>query len=728
VKKAARQGIHFPLGHDTAVRPAAGELPPTGKCRIDPSRLARPLTSLSGVGPATARRLGSLGLTTVGDLLLYLPFRHEAPAELTKGGGLRVGKEATVRARVRSCHVRTTRRRGLRILEALVADESGSIVGVWYNQDYLCSIFERQPELLIRGQLSRRGGRTTFVVRRHEVLSEGPEEGLHTLGLVPVYPATGDVSVRTIRTALARSLPEAVHLVDPLPARMLAARGYLTKADAVLEYHFPQSLKAARRARARLAYEELLLLQVALLRWRRSGEEGRRARALGASGDLTERLLAGLPYAPTAAQRRVMGEVDADLTRSVPMRRLLQGDVGAGKTLVAVCALLRAVEEGGQAAVMVPTEVLADQHFERLSAVLDPLGVPVHLLKGSQRASERKVAHGRIAGGEPGVYVGTHALIQTGVSFKALWVLVVDEQHRFGVRQRDALVAPGADGSWPHTLHMTATPIPRTLSLTLYGDLDVSVIDELPPGRRPVITRLVAPEKRGTMWDFVRRQLDRGRQAYVVCPLVDDSPTQEAASAKAVYERLAQGELAAYRVRLLHGQLPAAKKQAAMRAFSKGGADVLVATTVIEVGIDVPNAAVLVVEDARRFGLSQLHQLRGRVGRGAERSFCLLLAEGADEEALERLRLFASTTDGFSLAEADLRARGEGQLFGERQSGFGDLRVARLLQDQDLVVATRSDAGRILAADPEFLRPEHALLAAASRERFGERAHWLDRA
>jgi len=425
-----------------------------------------------------------------------------------------------------------------------------------------------------------------------------------------------------------------------------------------------------------------------------------------------------------------MAEIDADLARQVPMRRLLHGDVGSGKTVVAAYCMLRAVERGGQAALMAPTEVLADQHFWGLSRQLAPLGVEVRLLKGSQSAKDRREVLDALREGEAGLVVGTHALIQQGVVFKDLRVAVVDEQHRFGVQQRDAILKADEGPNWPHVLHMSATPIPRTLSLTLYGDLDVSTLDELPPGRSPVSTRLVSPESEERMWDFVREQLRQGRQAYVVCPLIEESEVLQSASACETAEVLAGGELAGFEVRLLHGQLPAVQKAETMAAYAEGRVDVLVSTTVIEVGVDVANATVMVIMGARRFGLSQLHQLRGRVGRGAERSYCFLMAaEDEDEASLERLALFARTNDGFALAEADLAARGEGQLFGTRQSGLGDLKVASLLRDQRLLEDARKLASRLLErSDLPEEGPIWGPVFKAAEESFGSILDWVDRA
>ncbi|GAB4242973.1 MAG: ATP-dependent DNA helicase RecG [Thermoleophilia bacterium] len=726
----------FPFG--SKKRLPEGERPgPTSKARLDPRLLDQAVTSLKGVGGRTAAGLARMGIETVGDLLEHIPFRYEEPASLVAVRDLSEEKEATVKVRVHSSSLRRTRRPGLKILEAIVGDDTGSVKAVWYNQEYLADAFALRPELLIRGRLKRSRGELSLSVRSHEIISESKThrrsaerpDGVHTLGVVPVYPATGELSVRRIRTLVARALPLARNYVDPLPASLLTAMRYPRRPDALAAVHFPARITEGRLARDRLAFEELLLLQVALLR-RRARERGqKRAVSLGEPGDLVGRYLAGLPFAPTRAQSRVIREIDADLAGSAPMRRLLQGDVGSGKTLVATYALLRGLEAGGQAAMMAPTEVLADQHAMRLGEQLADLGILPVLLKGSQSAQERREALRVLESEDPVLVIGTHALIQESVRFRDLRVVVIDEQHRFGVEQRQALLSADELGHWPHVLHMTATPIPRTLSLTLYGDLDLSVLDELPPGRTPVRTRLVREDRVGRMWAFVRRELDEGRQAYVVCPLIEENDALCVASATKKFSELAEGELAGYRIGLLHGQMPAAEKRQVMGAFAAGELQVLVSTTVIEVGIDVSNASVMVIEGARRFGLSQLHQLRGRVGRGAAESFCLLTVDATDdEETRERLALFARTSDGFALAEADLAGRGEGQLFGRRQSGFGDLRVARLTTDARLLYKAREAARRMLETDPGLEDPRHVLLREEAARRFEQKTEWLDRA
>jgi len=724
-----RAQSYFPLGSKEPLTPGSAVLPVTSSTARRPGELERPVTDLTGVGRRTAERLSALGLESIGDLLFHVPFRYEVAADLVDIGSLREGRPVSVRGRVQSVSVRRTRRPGLKVLEAIIGDGTGSVRAVWYNQQYLEEPFSHRPEVLLRGSLVRRGADCSFRIKSHEILSGGPDEGdgIHTLGPVPVYPATGELSVRLIRSLLHRALPYAAHLIDPVPARILAAEGMPSSAEAVATVHFPGIAAEGRAARNRLAFEELLLLQVALLLRRRREQSATRARPLPPAAGQSQRLFERLAFVPTAAQRRSLDEIDGDLAKPVPMRRLLQGDVGSGKTLVATYALLRAVEAGGQAALMAPTEVLAEQHAARLGPQLADLGVRLALLTGSCSAAERRALLAGVAGGEIQVLVGTHALIQEAVRFRDLLVAVVDEQHRFGVRQREALAGAGGQDAAPHVLHMTATPIPRTLSLTVYGDLDVSVIDELPPGRTPVKTWVVPDERTAGMWEFVRGELDAGRQAYIVCPLIEESDALCVASARSVFTELSAGPLAGYRLGLLHGKLASAEKQRVMNDFQEGGLQALVSTSVIEVGVDVANASVMVIQGAHRFGLSQLHQLRGRVGRGTAESYCLLLPGGGDEDAQKRLKLFAKTSDGFALAEADLRLRGEGQLFGSRQSGMGDLRIARLLTDGKLLYRARRWALALLGEDLDLVRPEHRMLRDAAEARFGAITGWLDR-
>jgi ATP-dependent DNA helicase RecG len=724
---AARGRCFYPLGSGDPLGSRGATLAPTSKSSLDVSRLDRSVGGVQGVGKATQDKLKGLGINSVRELLLHLPFRHEEPSRFAEICELKPGEEVTLRVQVVSCSVRETSRRRVKVLEALVSDRSGSALAIWYNQAYLEAPFRSRPEVLVRGVMMRKQGGSVFLVKRHEILADDGQSR-HILGLVPVYPSTGDLSVRTIRTLLHRVAPELRNLIDPVPARILAERRYASKCEAVWVSHFPSTLRDAEAARRRLAFEELLLLQLAVLQKRARQELRRKARLLAEPGVLSNAYVRSLPYSLTGAQTRVVQEIELDLRRGVPMRRLLHGDVGSGKTVVAAYCLLRAVEQGAQAVLMAPTEVLADQHYLGFAQDLAALGVRVGTLKGSQSLAERRAVRQALKDGTVDVVVGTHSLIQEGIRFRDLRVAVVDEQHRFGVQQRDAILSQDAEGFWPHTLHMSATPIPRTLSLTLYGDLDVSVLDEMPAGRRAVATKMVFGDKESEMWEFVRCQLQEGRQAYVVCPLIEESETLQTASASQAFAELSVGALRGFQLKLLHGQLASSEKAAAMAAYVNGEAQVLVSTSVIEVGVDVPRANVMVIMGSRRFGLSQLHQLRGRVGRGLEQSYCFLMVEGEEGEALERLALFARTTDGFELAEADLSARGEGQLFGERQSGLGDLKVASLMRDRSLLEQAREEALALIEASRAGGVPViDRLLFEASEARFGAQVGWLDR-
>ncbi len=701
-------------------------LPRTSRPAADPSRLQRPLTVLRGVGPATAREAEKLGLKTLQDLLFHFPFRHEDFTNSRRIGELKWGEEATVACRLESISRRPTRRRNLRLLVATVADESGFMEAVWFNQDYLLDTLAPGDRLMLRGRYDGSSG--SFVVKGHELLTKKGGGGLHTAGLVPVYPTTERISVKRLRAWLDAVRPLAMVLADPLPAWLRVELDLPGKADAVLAMHFPRSRGDLRAARRRLVFEELLLMQLGLAMHRRFFGERRRGEPLGAGKGISRRFLENLPFSLTPGQERACREIDADLAGEGPMQRLLQGDVGAGKTVVAVYALLRAVENGCQAALMAPTEVLAEQHYLGLERLLAGLGIDMALLTSGLKASERRRILAVTAAGEVDIVVGTHALIQGDVSFRRLALIVVDEQHRFGVRQREQLARKATrEGITPHVLHVTATPIPRTLALTLYGDLDVSIVDTMPPGRQRTVTRWVPESKRPQAYDFIRGQLDRGRQCFIVCPLVEESQALEAPAVEAEAERLAAGELRGYRLGILHGQMPAAEKRRVMQRFQAGELQVLVATTVIEVGVDIANATVMVVEEADRFGLAQLHQLRGRVGRGRHKSYCLLFGEGATEAARRRLQAMEEVDDGFRLADIDLEIRGEGELFGIRQSGLPDLKLARLTRDRKLLALAREQAERIIGDDPALGRPENLLLREEVRLAFGDSVKWLDR-
>jgi ATP-dependent DNA helicase RecG len=650
-----------------------------------PERLERPLDTLKGVGPTVRRRLAALGLETVDDLLRHRPRRYEQPAPERAIADLFGEEEVAVAGAVASTTVRKARGR-LTILRARVRDDSGEITAVWFNQPWLLDRLAPGTPVRLRGGL--RNGEL------HVRLFDIGAEATATADFAPVYPASEEVTPKKLRELVAAVLPFARDLPDPLPAALRDREALPLKADALSALHRPRTLADAETGRRRLAFDELLVLQLGLARRRRESE-GAVAPALGSPGPLVAGYRELLPFTLTAGQEQAIAELDRDLEQPVPMQRLLQGEVGAGKTVVALYALLRAVEAGHQGALMAPTETLAEQHFLTIEGICGELGVRCVLLTSALRAAEHAAARAALASGEAQIAVGTHALIQEEVEFADLAVAVVDEQHRFGVEQRKAL----AEGRSPHVLHMTATPIPRTLALTLYGDLRVSEIAKPPADRKPVVTAWVTEERAGVAYTRLRAHLAEGRQAYVVCPLIEESATSVARAAEQEAERLRAGELKGFRVGCLHGRLKPADRRELMARFKAGELDVLVATTVIEVGVDVPNATIMIVQEADRFGLAQLHQLRGRVGRGAEQSYCLLVSRAREElgeTAHDRLQALVDTTDGFELAERDLELRGEGQLLGTRQSGLSDLRFTKLRTDRELLERARTAAEELV--------------------------------
>jgi ATP-dependent DNA helicase RecG len=697
---------------------AASLAPPRGRPR--PERLDEGVRVLPGVGPALEKRLAKLGLRRVRDVLEHRPRRYEAPVAERRIADLLGEEEVAIAGTVRSVSVRRPRRR-LSIVQAVVADDSDRVRAIWFNQLWLADKLAPGTQVRLRGQLKR----GEFHVRSYDL------DGVSaTADFAPVYPASEEVNVKRVRTLVTAALPRAGDYVDPLPAELKARRVLPSKADALWALHRPRSLEEAERGRRRLAFDELLALQLGLLR-RGKERENEEATPLDPPAELVARYRDVLPFTLTPDQERAIAEIDADLARPRPMERLLQGDVGSGKTVVALYALLRAVESGHQGALMAPTETLAEQHLLTLEPWCEALGVRLVLLTSSLPAREHAAARQAIAAAEAQIAVGTHALIQEELAFADLAVAVVDEQHRFGVAQRRALTVTGNrrgfDGSRdepaslqggtpsgaagveqrraisgeraPHVLHMTATPIPRTLALTVYGDLAVSEISKPPAGRKPIVTRWIPEERASEAYRRLRRLLDEGRQAYVVCPLIEESETSRARAAEAEAERLRRAELRGYRVGCLHGRLRAGERRELMGRFKAGELDVLVSTTVIEVGVDVPNATVMIVQEADRFGLAQLHQLRGRVGRGAEQSYTLLVSRAKEEltdGARARLEALGETGDGFELAEADLEIRGEGQLLGTRQSGLSDLRFTRLRADRPLLEAARREAEQLV--------------------------------
>jgi ATP-dependent DNA helicase RecG len=608
-------------------------------------------------------------------------------------------------------------RKGLRIFQAVVQDDSGLIEVGWPGQPWLDRQINKGDQLLLSGPVRFYHGRQ---LAPREFVNLGAEGDTADAGRVlAVYPATEGLSFKLIRQLIEKHLDTFLPLVEEyLPPELLAEAGVRQLPEALRALHRPTSVAEALAARGRLAYEELLFVHLLQLRARALAREARDGIRFENRKDLTSRFREVLPFALTGAQVRAVREIVADMCAPERMHRLLQGDVGSGKTVVAVFAALLALENGYQVAVMAPTELLAEQHARTFDTLLAPLGIIPVLITGSRSAKERKLAATRLESGEPCIAIGTHALQVEGTRFAKLGLAIIDEQHRFGVEHRRALVEQGTAREKPDVLLMSATPIPRSLALTMYGDLDVSVLDERPPGRQPVTTALRPESARGRVLAFIERQLEAGRQAYLVYPLIDESEKVMLKAATQAFDELAHGPLAGRRLALLHGKMKSDEKDTVMRQFRDGALDVLVATTVIEVGIDVPNATVMVVEHPERFGLSQLHQLRGRVGRGAEESYCILLGD-VGEEVAERLRPFLETEDGFVIARADLAQRGMGDLFGERQSGVPMFKVADPLRDEALSELARAGAERLLARDPALTRPEHAGLHDTLRRQYG---------
>jgi ATP-dependent DNA helicase RecG len=680
-----------------------------------PSALDISLEALEGVGPKLAEAAAEAGIGTVGDLLLRFPHSHR-DRTIVPVASLEPKKQATVLVEVLGSPS-NFRRRGLSILSVKVGDESGSVRATWFNQPWVAQKLTPGGSLLLTGSRDKRG----FRVSEYEVMADGPRvlSRGEAQKLMPVHPATEQLKAPRIRQWMEQALPWVGNVLEPLPVELRVRRELAGAADAVKAVHFPDSEDDVDVARQRLAFEELFLYQALLTTRKQSHRTARPAPKLGKPGELVGRWIESLPFEPTRDQLRAFDEIDADLDSGQPMQRLLMGEVGSGKTVVALYSMLRALEAGFQAVLMAPTETLAEQHAVTLGKLLAEDATPFALLTGATPAARRREALERLATGELGLAVGTHALIDPQVRFARLGVCVVDEQHRFGVEQRRALDEKRVEGMVPHVLHMTATPIPRTLSLTAYGDLDTTALHQLPAGRKPVKTRLVDEDDRAGAFEFVRAQLREGRQAFVVCPLVEESEKIQGRAVEVEAERLAAEELQGFSIGVIHGQMPSARKAEAMEAFASGVTDVLVATTVIEVGIDVPNASVMVIEGAERYGVSQLHQLRGRVGRGAHESHCLLFPEEAGGMARRRLKAVECERDGFKLAEVDLTLRGEGEVLGTRQSGLPRFAVAELPEETALLVAAREEVLTLLREHGSLEVAELGPMLDAAHRRFG---------
>ena len=666
-----------------------------------------PVRYLKGVGPKTAERFEKLGILTLSDLLCHYPRRYldfskpysiaEAPSDT----------ECVVKAEVFAKPGGRILPGGRRMERITAGDDVSSLEVTWFNNPYAVQKLELGQEYYFQGIVTGGMLRRQMVnpqVRTDAQVASSPFEA--------VYPQTEGLTSSAIAKCVRQLLPHVELLPDPLPPGMLKKYRLLPKADAVRAIHCPASEKEAFAARRRLIYEELLVLQLGIGRMKNHG-----AASTGAPMQKADAspFWDALPFSPTGAQRRAVEEILTDMAGETSMNRLLQGDVGSGKTLVAAAAIWACIRAGYQAALLAPTEILASQHAENLNRLLAPFGMRVALLTGGMKAAPRRTTLAAIRDDEADLIVGTHAILSEGVDFARLGLAVVDEQHRFGVRQRGLLAEKAAN---PHLLVMSATPIPRTLGLLMYGDLDISILDELPPGRKPVKTRCITGKKRADLYGFLDREIDSGRQVYIVCPAIEDAGGSGLNAVKSYYEDIAKAYLPDRRVGLMHGKLKPKEKAEVMDDFKSGRLDALVSTTVIEVGVDVPNATVMVIENAERYGLSALHQLRGRVGRGAAESWCFLVSDNASESVQKRLKFLCSTSDGFAVAQYDLETRGPGDFFGSRQHGLPTLQIADLMNDTRTLHAAQSEAAALLAEDPLLERPEHALLARQVEQMF----------
>lgn len=666
-----------------------------------------PVRYLKGVGPKTAERFEKLGILTLSDLLCHYPRRYldfskpysiaEAPADT----------ECVVKAEVFAKPGGRILPGGRRMERITAGDDVSSLEITWFNNPYAAQKLELGQEYYFQGIVTGGMLRRQMVnpqVRTDAQVKSSPFEA--------VYPQTEGLTSSAIAKCVRQLLPHAELLPDPLPPEMLKKYRLLSKADAVRAIHCPATEEEAFAARRRLIYEELLVLQLGIGRMKNHGAASTGAPMKKADASP---FWESLPFSPTGAQRRAVEEILTDMSGKTSMNRLLQGDVGSGKTLVAATAIWACIRAGYQAALLAPTEILASQHAENLNRLLSPFGMRVALLTGGMKAAARRTTLAAIRDDEADLIVGTHAILSEGVEFARLGLAVVDEQHRFGVRQRGLLAEKAAN---PHLLVMSATPIPRTLGLLMYGDLDISILDELPPGRKPVKTRCITGKKRADLYGFLDREIDSGRQVYIVCPAIEDAGGSGLNAVKSYYEDIAKAYLPDRRVGLMHGKLKPKEKAEVMDDFKSGRLDALVSTTVIEVGVDVPNATVMVIENAERYGLSALHQLRGRVGRGAAESWCFLVNDNASESVQKRLKFLCSTSDGFAVAQYDLETRGPGDFFGSRQHGLPTLQIADLMNDTRTLHAAQSEAVALLAEDPLLERPEHALLARQVEQMF----------
>jgi len=671
---------------------------------------------VKGVGPKRIQALHKLNIFTVGDLLYYFPRRYEDRSQFKPINKVTIGSVETVRGLVRTFGLRRLKGRRT-IFQLAISDSSGVIYGTWFNQPYMKDVFRIGEEVILHGKVDRYRVLQINAPEYEIVKNEDDEDAtIHTGRIVPIYPLTMDISQRYLRRLIKQVVDNyAACAEEYIPPEIIGRQALLPLPEALQNIHFPRESELIEPAKKRLIFNEFFLLQLALALQRRELKEVQPGIAFNVQGPLIEKFRAALPFSLTASQTKVVSEIEADMASAKPMNRLLQGDVGSGKTIVSVWALVICVQNGYQAALMAPTEILAEQHFRTIEKLLAPLGIRIAVLTSGLKKKEKSALLQAVRGHSVDIIIGTHALIEDDVRCEKLGLVIIDEQHKFGVAQRLTLQKKGM---MPDVLVMSATPIPRTLAITVYGDLDVSTIRELPPGRVPVETYWISEKKRLDFYAFLRKKMKEKEQVYVVYPVIEKSLVKDLKDATRMFEQFRDKVFPEFKVGLLHGRMKDDEKKEVMRQFKGGALDILVATTVIEVGIDVPNASIILIEHAERFGLSQLHQLRGRVGRGRQKAYCVLLSQKESEDAAKRLSAMTTTTDGFKIAEYDLLIRGPGEFFGTRQSGLPELRIGNILTDREILVSARQEAFDYLGNNPGFLEHKQASLNRELLERF----------